>query len=670
MYSYRSLNRVQECFQNDPGFPASCTQKESVSCNSEGLDLTTADKCEAQRGCKYTAAVAATDTDEARPATCTNACTGLIKEEDCSANEACTFNAAGPSLTPFSKTSCSDPPGDRLDACNKDDTLSKMNAKSACEQIKERETNIWDAVKDIGTTLASPGAALIKAFGAGSTEHQNIANNLKLKIDTKTLVDQASQCENLIRSDQTNVIIAGGPHCIEEIRKLNLPDDITAKLIKELRQEISNVTQTTTADLSQTCQLDQMSDALTKMKASIDNSALQNAINKAKGIGADVDGNQDTCNDIDIDSSACKYMTQKQCCSNQVTNVQSNTLDLGCLASAHDVTQTANVTTYQSCTSSNAAKVSDELTSSLKNKSSQSATQTAISFDPTLLALLALGALFLMGGGPLMMSGSSPSSKRSSSRIAYVLGSMLLIAGVAILILFFTYRFGDPEKTPEKSLLNCPGTKQLKDFGPDLEISFQDARKRATEKDGVVAFDFFSSSPNPSDDEIGHAIYYTVVDRDKVDVGDGCGTPAARVEIPAKCDAIDDSDEDAKDACAAVDNLDTKTACLDVRETNEKCAKVAELDTRDACVAAGCEYTDGVGGNDATCKSKSLCSYSARVPGSEFSTSMIKKTRGSTWWEVGGIVACVGGVAALIAGFALDPGEARVARDAPTKMDS
>ena len=668
MYSYRSLNRVQEFFQNDPGLPASCTRKNSeVLCNSEDIDLTNADACQKLPGCTYTAAVAATDdTNQAIPATCTNACTGLNKE-DCSANEACTFNAAGPSLTPFSKTSCSDPPDDRLDACNKDDRLSKMNAKSACEAIKERETNIWDAVQSIGTTLASPGAALIKAFGAGSTEHQKIANKINLDIDTKTLVDQASKCENLIRSEQTNVIKAGGPQCIEEIRKLNLPADITAKLIKELRQEISNVTQTTIADLSQTCQLDQMSDALTKMQASIDNSALQNAINKAKGIGARVDGEEDTCNDIDVDSSACKYMTQKQCCSNQVTNVQSNTIDLGCLASAHDVTQTANATTYQSCTSSNAAKVSDDLTSSLKNASSQSATQTAISFDPTLLALLALGALFLMGGGPLMMSGSSPSSKRSSSRIAYVLGSILLIAGVAILILFFTYRLGDPEKTPEKSLLNCPGTKQLKDFGPDLEISFEDARKRATEKDGVVAFDFFSPSPNPSDDEIGHAIYYSVVDRDKVDVGDGCGTPAARVEIPAKCDAIDDSNEEAKDACAAVANLDTKTACLDVRETNDECAKVADLDTEDACVAAGCEYTAGDGDNDATCLPKSRCAYSARVPGSEFSTSMIKKTRGSTWWEVGGIVACVGGVAALIAGFALDPGEARVA---PTKMDS
>jgi len=64
-----------------------CTRKNSsVLCNS----LTNADACQDQPGCKYTAAVAKTDTDEARPATCTNACTGL-NEQECSANEACTL---------------------------------------------------------------------------------------------------------------------------------------------------------------------------------------------------------------------------------------------------------------------------------------------------------------------------------------------------------------------------------------------------------------------------------------------------------------------------------------------------------------------------------------------------------------------------------------------------
>jgi hypothetical protein len=67
---------------------------------------------------------------------------------------------------------------------------------------------------------------------------------------------------------------------------------------------------------------------LTKSEVSVDNLALQKALQSAKGMGASNSNEQKMCNVIDVGVSACQYMKQQQCCNTSLASVQENKLDI------------------------------------------------------------------------------------------------------------------------------------------------------------------------------------------------------------------------------------------------------------------------------------------------------------------------------------------------------
>lgn len=165
---------------------------------------------------------------------------------------------------------------------------------------------------------------------------QSTINKLEMKLSSISVAEQDSRCKNMINQSQSNIIRAGiPPDCLEKLG--TYPKDLQDKILQG--GNVSNVTQTNTALAGNLCKIDLVLKALTEMEASIDNSTLQSVANQAKGILASAKSEQDVCNDIGIEMTACKYINQSQCCSQEIVQQQENLLETGCGGSFSNIVQ-------------------------------------------------------------------------------------------------------------------------------------------------------------------------------------------------------------------------------------------------------------------------------------------------------------------------------------------
>jgi hypothetical protein len=388
---------------------------------------------------------------------------------------------------------------------NCDESIKKLNAKQACEQIKEKAENIYDfALKS-----ANPLVAIIDALKSDASSEQVVLNNLRIKLRTDTFIDQINKCDNIINQSQTNTIKGViTPDCISSLSKAGMTSQDILKLSNSMK--VDGIKQINISNSLNNCKANIISNALSKLNATIDVLAVQEAINKAKGLMATSTSSSKVCNYVDTGVSACKYVSQQQCCSNHTTTTQQNILETGCIGGFSGITQQNDMKIHSICLLSAESTVTDETITNIKNKTVQKAENTSEGLTTNFLIII-LVILALIFFAPII------AAKSLSGNIFKILGVLLIICGFALIIYYFTQK-KDEKYTKNNPYSYCQKTtiKESVPFRSDLNS----VKQYTKDSSDVIGYDFFSDDINLKGDiknnEIGMCIYLTNVTENDV----------------------------------------------------------------------------------------------------------------------------------------------------------
>lgn len=373
-------------------------------------------------------------------------------------------------------------------------------ATDFCKKAEQKADNIWSVAKD--AIAANPVSAIINAIGGKSKSDQELLTRLDINLDTTSLAKSMQNCVNLVNNEQVNEI--DDTDCFETAMKYASTPEEREALQKGM--SLNKIDQSNTSKNLQTCQLSAMSKALTDMAASVDNSALQSVLAKAKGVGAATDGKQRTCNDISQSMSACKWVSQQQCCNNVLNNKQRNILKA--CGAASNINQANDARTVQTCATAATSSISDSLVSTIVNKTSQSATLEATGFPVGALVAAAIVLLILVASPvilPVVASGAA------ASKMMAVAGPLLVIVGGVLSAVYFVKKRGaiDGNNAP---LSTCEPS-VCATLEPE-RMTFGALQARVQGDDTIAGYDFFmddlrKKKPLPGDR--GLAILFTSV---------------------------------------------------------------------------------------------------------------------------------------------------------------
>lgn len=397
----------------------------------------------------------------------------------------------------------------KMDAC-KNSEYAKLPASEVCKKIEKESDNLGKQIAE-GMKYVIPIVGIISALKTDSESTQNLINKLSSDLDSKSIAVQTSQCATTTMQSQTNILKAGiSPNCMRMLIAGRWPPDKVIELQKASR--ISDVIQTNKADATNTCQINLVLDVLTKMDASIDNTILQKAMNKAKGFMAGAKSDQNICNDISVKMSACKYIEQTQCCANLINQTQLNLIDSQCGASLKTVLQNNEASAVNNCQLQASASVTDDLAADIKNALAQTAENTAegLTFDFWIIFVVI---------GVVMFGGFAYCMRYMMNNALYILGAILIVAGIITMIVYFAKakpsetRYNEPYST-------CEGIKALKS---SLDRSTFGKVKERVKNSDVIGYDFFIDVDTENDqlpediipskitdDQTGTVLYITV----------------------------------------------------------------------------------------------------------------------------------------------------------------
>tara|TARA_B110000285_G_scaffold23237_2_gene22387 strand:- start:48 stop:1634 length:1587 start_codon:yes stop_codon:yes gene_type:complete len=411
-------------------------------------------------------------------------------------------------------------------SCNDSDT-GATDARDACKKVEEKKKKFLEEVGDFITKtnpLLTVAQGIAGFLSSDASSNSEIDNTLITKLKSIVIGAQENTCSQTAGGRFANVIDSCNSDCFNNMTSSD-------KLSAMENCKVNNISQSITNKVNQTCELSAMSEALTNMKASIDNTAIQEAINEAKGLGASANSEQTSCNNISVSQTACKFLTQNNCCSNLSSTTASNTL-LNCGTSTN-IIQAINNNVLQSCKAANSSSVSDTLDSTISNKSKQKSDNKATGLS--LVEMLAIIAVVALVGG----TGGVSFLPKKSANIVAILGIVILIIGVVSIVGFFTFlgqskREGaaipDPLLGSTLSVVLQPpkGISGVVDDvgnllageagdvepGIDRNITFEDATATMNKNDSV-GMDFFSAvSGKPGAKVRGTAVYYSEVNPD------------------------------------------------------------------------------------------------------------------------------------------------------------
>ena len=439
----------------------------------------------------------------------------------------------------FSLTKCAggEPAGNR--GC--DAELESMTSKEACQAVQQKKKNIWDALAEIENPLNT----LINAFSSTAEVSSEIQNMLEINIDTTTVINQMASCDNIISQIQTNILRGPSAECITAWAAMGL----TPEEIKQA-SKVGSLTQENKADAKLDCQTNQIIDALSKMDATVDNLAMQEALTEAKGILSGAEVNQKVCNDVNVNMSACKYISQNQCCSQIIQQRQKNLIDKQCaLGKWSHITQKNEAKALAMCRMNADSSISDVTSGAITTKTNQSGEAKATGFTSSsmmiiiIIIVLVIAAPLLFKILPLIWKdpevskdsedpevsevSEDPEDPRKGERggkadikksatIWKVVDYLTLFAGVICIVLFFiTYK--KQIKVIDKPFVKCENT--LTKGNPE-RITFKRIKEKLEEDSDIIGFDFFPDDidSNPAklhDTQLGLGVYLSYVDKDE-----------------------------------------------------------------------------------------------------------------------------------------------------------
>ena len=377
--------------------------------------------------------------------------------------------------------------------------LKDMNAKKACERIREFERthpDINETIKNLSKFVFPWG------LGSKSESMQKVMNELSVRMNTTSIADQVSKCQNITNQTQSNTIRGMKTSCLKELKGILSPAELKEVIqIKDIKQEND-------ASAANTCIINLALDTLSKMDASIENSVLQNAFNSAKGLASDSESNQDTCNSVSVDMSACKYISQQQCCNNQINQIQSNLIDAEC-SGFNRVMQKNAADSKNICNMTAQASMTDDMDADIKNTLSQAATNKSegLTMDFFMIFIIIFCVIVF---GPIALT------MFTGAKIIQYIGPILLLIGIVFMVLWLV-SIKKEQKFANKPFSVCKDTTSLE----PMSRSFGDVKTRVAQDD-VIGYDFFidigddqkGSDIDPlstPDDKLGSVYYITQV---------------------------------------------------------------------------------------------------------------------------------------------------------------
>ena len=404
------------------------------------------------------------------------------------------------------------------------DDLDSTNAKSACEEMlrvkKELDVELELASKKMDETESvqniNPLSSTVNAFGdameAEATTENTVLTRIATNLSTQTTLDLSSSCNSQTIQEQMNMIEGPDSECVKALSAAG----IVGEELKEFLR-IKNVTQKNVADAESDCKLTQILSALSEMDASIDNLALQKSLNEAKGAGATSDSDQFMCTDISVNQSACKYVRQSLCCSNDINQKQSNVLQTGC-ASVENVEQANEASARASCEISASATISETMKTAVKNSVTQDAItkSTGVTLDFLGMFMLLLFAI------PFLLFYAAFKFFKKGLKTGVTLlfmGSGVIFIGLGSYFIYVHTTDSSQQPPPDEDEITildkpfsvCDGTTMSAAFS---RATFKAAKDHVAATSGVIGFDFFpddiSKLPSSTGDtELGLVGYIT-----------------------------------------------------------------------------------------------------------------------------------------------------------------
>ena len=364
------------------------------------------------------------------------------------------------------------------------------SAKSVClEQAKYAQKH-REAMEDKENLVE-----VVTGKIGSNAKAMNVMNtHLSISMKPKTLIDQVNMCSNVSTSSMSNTISSNCPSIFENndtietlLRAGYGPDEI-----KQLgRTTIKNVRQENNAEATQSCEMKHMLDTLLSMDASIDNSAMQEALAKSEQLGSNAESINNMCTEISVDISPCKYIAQTNCCNNVVNNEMTNNLTVGCNTDVDRIVQRNAVNNIQSCQVSAQSNISEEMASAIFNVSSQSSETSSVGFN---LGVVIIGIVIVVC---VFAAVTLYIYSLNATLITSIIGGFLTLSGIGLITFFFrTYK-------KEEQLINdpyslCDGSTNFED---PSRMTFEEAVNRFNDVDDIKGFDFFPDEKIPGEVE-------------------------------------------------------------------------------------------------------------------------------------------------------------------------
>lgn len=386
-----------------------------------------------------------------------------------------------------------------------------LSARETCKKVQEKASNIWDAYAAYADNYSPVG--LIKALGAPSKSGQKMRGYLDMKINTDTILDQMATCENVATSYQSNRL---GPskQCYALLK--TLPADAIERAIKR-PLVVSNVQQINSATDVVECQARQAIDALSKMDASIDNAALQTALNKASGLLSTSSSDQETCNTVSNTMDACKYLSQTQCCSNLLSTMQSNTIDSCSGTTFQDILQKNASKTFSTCNTAATSSLTAELADNIVNKSTQDAKNSSEGLSSGAIIAIAVAVVVVVlattVGTPLALG---PVLRDVVRDYGLIIAGFTILGISAGVFLYWNYTKRGAFKRVNRPFANCKSA--MLAMRRQQRGTLAEIKKIASSDGSTKGFDFFpddvSTDANALDEAaMGLGVFYATVDR-------------------------------------------------------------------------------------------------------------------------------------------------------------
>jgi hypothetical protein len=389
--------------------------------------------------------------------------------------------------------------------------LAEKTAEEVCKEVEEKADTVYQSVQKAIDSV-NPfkiQADLIKSIAdtvsSKSVSDLSIINNVANNLRSTNIMDQLNKCENNTNISQSNVINGMTESCTMSLLNSNLSADDIAKF-----SSINGVDQSNKSESVQSCKINSMSNALSELDVSTDNQAVQKVLNDSEGLLSESNSKGRMCNNISTNTSACKYLTQKQCCTNNINVVQSNSINKNCsIGTWSNIRQANDNKSNSSCALSAESDISDTMSSTIVNKIGQDSTNKSSGITMSFLLIIFM-IILLVVGAPVIMAASLPSS------LFYVLGFLLFVGGCICVVLYFVNSKKEIKKV-NKPLFMCKNSEVYKNANY-TRSTFLQTKTIYRQNVDIVGFDFISDDKKTilvDDNQLGTVLYFSYVEDDE-----------------------------------------------------------------------------------------------------------------------------------------------------------